>query len=1080
MFKKRNGLPSERILTFSEDKEGSIWVGTAGGGLLKITGEKFKVFTTKDGLSLDAIRSLLFDHEGTLWIGTAGGGLNKMKRNNIITYTIRDGLNDNYIWSIDQDIHDNLWVGTGNSGVSVITKKGLKSLTKNEGLSSNNIRTILCDSKGRVWIGSTDSGLTVLDGKKKIYINTLNGLANNHIRALFEDSKGRIWISSNKDLVYYSGNKLFKPSLNGKPILGSSRYITEDKNGNIWFATGNGGLFEYTGNRLFRFTTKDGLSSNDILSIYCEKDNTIWIATGNGFNRFKNNKFSTILFGNSFDNQLILHIIPDNYNNLWLTSYVGLLAVNISELNSFADGKSSQIKSRTFGKDDGMLSTEFNGANQNAGTKTRDGRLWFPTMNGLVMADPEQIFAVNNLAAPNVVLDRFVVDDSVFNINSGKIFIEPGPHKYEFYYAVLSYKNPNGNKYRYKLEGIDNSWIDADNRTVAYYTSLPHGTYTFRVIAANSEGIWNETGRNLTFVILPRFYETWVFLIGSGLLLILLIFGIYKWRTANLNKAKINLQNIVKKQTFQLEEELAERKLKEAKLRESEERLNFYVEGSKDGFWDWDISTDRLGYNFNAVNIFKCEFGKLPTSFAMRNEYIHHEDKEMVCELIDRCLKSDSGFFEAEYRLVTGPEMYQWVFDRGKIVERDIDGRPMRMAGSITDITERKKNEEELLKVKKIESIGLLAGGIAHDFNNLLTAILGNISLIRIKLEKNDNKNLDKLLKNSETASIRARDLTQQLLTFSRGGQPIIRTISIGKLIEECAIFTLRGSKVKSYFDIPDNLWFIDADEGQINQVIQNMIVNALQAMPDGGNIFISAKNKHISRNHIAKYHINPGDYVIITIRDTGQGIQKKDIDKIFDPYFTTKEKGHGLGLSMCYSIIKKHKGHITVESEFGDGTAFIIWLPKSADSKSIDGESETQIKYGSGKILLMDNEEHNRNILEEMLNTLGYDVDTCSKENEVIQKIRNADTEDPYNLVIMDFPAQTASSGLEINQQLSEIDPEVISIISTDDLNNPILSDFSKFGFMDVIIKPYKIEEISRTINNILSGKNDKKRNSN
>ena len=1071
LYNKKNGFPSERILTINEDNHGAIWVGTAGGGLIKIKNDKFEIFTTKDGLNLDAIKSLLFDKEGSLWVGTAGGGLNKMKKKSIITYTMRHGLNDNYIWTINQDTKGNIWIGTGNNGINIIQKNSISSRTKANGLSSNNIRTILCDSKGRTWLGSTDSGIILIENKRKIFLTTYEGLANNNIRSIFEDSKGKIWIGSNYQMVIYSDRKIQKFTCYGTNLSGI-RYTAEDNYGALWFASGSNGLYKYFNNELTHYTTKDGLATNDVVSLYFDKENTLWIATGSGLNRFKNNTFTKIIFNNPLDNQLILNIVADDYNNLWLSSFIGLLAVNLDELNSFADGKTSHINSRLFGKEDGMLSTECNGANQNAGRKTKDGRLWFPTMNGVVTVDPENIFKVDDLTQPNIVIDRFVVDDSIINLKNNIIEIEPGSYKFEFHYAALSYKDPNLNKYKYRLDGVDGTWIEAGNRAVAYYTNLPHGYYTFHVIASNADGIWNYTGKTVAFRILPRFFETALFISLSSIFVFISIIGIYRWRINNLRKAKINLENIVNGQTRQLQDELQERKNSESKLKESEEKLNFYIEGSKDGFWDWNIQEDKMSFNSNALHIFDCQFEELPKNSFEWSQKIHAEDRDNVQIIMDSCINAGSGYFEAEYRLLCNANKFKWVFDRGKIVEWDNNEKPILMAGSLTDITERKKNEEELLKSKKIESIGLLAGGIAHDFNNLLTAILGNISLIRVKLQKNDTNNLFRLLENSETASLRAKDLTQQLLTFSKGGQPIIKTIKIGKLLEECSIFTLRGSNVKSHFEIQPDLWFIDADEGQINQVIQNLVVNASQAMPAGGNMFISAKNVSIDQYQETKDNIPRGDYVWISIKDTGSGISEEHIDKIFDPYFTTKETGHGLGLSTSYSIVKKHLGYITVESKIEAGTTFIVCLPKSCNPDQTGYFDSEEIKHGKGKILVMDDEILIRRLLEEILMNIGYDVTTCENGETTINQFKLAfNQSNPYDLVILDLTIPGSMGGKEALQHLLEIDPKIKSIVTSGYSNDPVMANFNSYGFHGVITKPYKIEEISKTIYKVRGG---------
>ncbi len=323
---------------------------------------------------------------------------------------------------------------------------------------------------------------------------------------------------------------------------------------------------------------------------------------------------------------------------------------------------------------------------------------------------------------------------------------------------------------------------------------------------------------------------------------------------------------------------------------------------------------------------------------------------------------------------------------------RNAEGNPMAMIGIIRDITEQKraedmqkqhqeqlmnlvdertrelltanenlrremadreKMEQELVKAQKLESLGILAGGIAHDFNNLLASIMGNVSLAMLDLGPEDGA--IRQLEAAERASLRAQDLTRQLLTFSKGGEPVKRTTMIGELIKESAGFALRGSRVRYDFSIPENLWLVDVDEGQISQVMHNLIINADHAMPDGGTITIRCENAVVGRH--SGIPVRTGDYVKIIVQDHGVGITKEHLSKVFDPYFTTKQKGSGLGLATSYSIIKKHGGHIMVDSELGVGTTFVIYIPASREVKISDKPDKKKIHMGTGKILLMDDE---------------------------------------------------------------------------------------------------------------------------
>lgn len=381
------------------------------------------------------------------------------------------------------------------------------------------------------------------------------------------------------------------------------------------------------------------------------------------------------------------------------------------------------------------------------------------------------------------------------------------------------------------------------------------------------------------------------------------------------------------------------------------------------------------------------------------------------------------------------------------------------------DATEKYK-KEEIVKMQKFESLGILAGGIAHDFNNILTAILGNVSLAKID---SDPKDILERLSDTEKALNRAKYLTQQLLNFSRDGLPIKETTSVADLIKDSAKFMLSGSNVRCEFDIPDDLWMIEADENQINQVITNIVINAVQAMPKGGTINISAKNVSLKNGEVPL--LSQGNYIKISIQDHGIGISKENLQKIFDPYFTTKRDGTGLGLTVSFYIVRNHNGHILVDSELGVGTTFHIYLPASPEKK-IDKkrESDNIIYNGKGKVLVLDDDNTIRELISTMLGSLGYDVTTVADGTEVIKQYKEAlDSNSPYDVVIMDLTVPGGIGAKETIDILKELDPKVKAIVSSGYSNDHIVSEYEKYGFKGAITKPYGIKELCSVINNTI-----------
>ncbi|RJP62068.1 MAG: response regulator [Candidatus Auribacter fodinae] len=389
---------------------------------------------------------------------------------------------------------------------------------------------------------------------------------------------------------------------------------------------------------------------------------------------------------------------------------------------------------------------------------------------------------------------------------------------------------------------------------------------------------------------------------------------------------------------------------------------------------------------------------------------------------------------------------------------------------SFMDIREHKKMKEELMRARQLESIGVLAGGIAHDFNNLLTAILGNIDLA---LNANlSSEEMREILQGAKKASLNAKKLSSQFLTFAKGGNPIKESVSLEEIVRDSATFVLKGSAIKCEFDIEQNISPVNADKGQINQVIHNLILNAMQAMPDGGIIYVTLKNETISNNDPSG--LQPGSYVHISIQDTGIGINPENLSKIFDPYFTTKEFGSGLGLSTTYSIVKKHGGAMSVKSELGTGTIFTIHLPCAARPCAHQPESlpaEKKTYYGTGKILVMDDEDMVRELLESALTTLGYKVTATRDGKEALEVFKNAwDNSQPFDLVIMDLTIPGGMGGKETITRLKREYPQARAIVSSGYSNDPVMADHTAYGFSGMVVKPFDIHDLSATIHNVIN----------
>ncbi len=381
---------------------------------------------------------------------------------------------------------------------------------------------------------------------------------------------------------------------------------------------------------------------------------------------------------------------------------------------------------------------------------------------------------------------------------------------------------------------------------------------------------------------------------------------------------------------------------------------------------------------------------------------------------------------------------------------------------SVMDITEYSRIQEELQKIEKLESLGILAGGIAHDFNNILTAILTNLSMARLYGELGED--LSQMLADAEKASIRAQGLTQQLLAFAKGGAPIKTTVSPAKLIRESAEFALSGSKSRCRYDFPQNLWLVEADPGQIGQLIQNLVINADQSMPRGGTIRIEAENFVVEEK--TALPLPKGTYLRVSVTDHGVGIPAKDLPNVFDPFFTTKQRGSGLGLTTSFAIVRHHGGHIEVRSVPAQGTTFTFFLPAVGGTLGEQEEGKRKEIQGEGRILLVDDEGIVRTAAGQALTRIGYEVEFAEDGAQGILRFREALREGrPFHAVIMDLTIPGGMGGREAAAEILRIDPDARIIVSSGYANDPVMSNYRDYGFCSVIVKPYRIEELGEVL---------------
>ena len=1035
------------------DRRGGLYLGNSAIFYHYHPDDGFEAIGRDNGILADGVSALYLDRESDLWIGT-GRGVSKLISRRFARYSRAQGIYDDEVTAVLERRSGEVVLGH-RGGLSILEASSFQALrlpppgttsaaAEDDSAEVDRISGLAEDRDGNLWLAAGTSGLARIDPQGTLqWFKGAQGLTGTVTSVLF-DSSNRLWAATEEGLHLFEQGSFAKPSADAPRLR--IRRIFEHR-GDLLVAAASG-LYQFSRDGWQGWSCSEDISCNSVFAVLKDTGGSFLVGTSAGLHRtqadtlvrhtLRSSPLGTMApasggTGPGIEiDRPIYFMVRDDAARIWFGTDNGVLRWDGSQLEHFTI-------------EDGLAGRETHRA---AGMVDSEGKIWIGTERGVtVYSEPR----------PGPPRGPPIVSLTGVDV-SGRFLPMTVPQRLRhdendliFHFRAVSLLDEERILISSWLEGFELDWLTpyrSPNRE-RRYTNLPPGRYVLHLKAANAEGAWSETVSSAELIIARPFWQqTWFFLIMASLV------------AAALYAASSHQSQ--RKYSRRLEAEVAERV---AQLMTEKERLALTLRNIGDGV----ITTDAKG-EVVLINRMAEEITGWSSTDAVGNRL------ERVLRLHEPAPAGDLGR-RLELPGPNAPDIFEEVRSADLVARRgdrrlvELSGSPILQAGEsytgqvlvFRDVTQKRKIESELARGQKLEALGLLAGGIAHDFNNLLTVLLGSLSLLG--MGRKVSERTARHLADAENAVLRARDLTQQLLTFSRGGAPVRKAGSISEVIRDSASFVTSGSKVRCDIDLPADLWVVDIDAGQMSQVVNNLLINAIQAMPDGGTVRIVGRNTRTPSPSLPA-----GKYIAIDVIDQGVGIPQQHQSRVFDPYFSTKQEGRGLGLASAYSIAKQHEGLLTVESQLGEGTVFSLYLPASKAQLVTEAVDLGTDIGGGGRILIMDDEDAVRHVTGSIIEQLGFQATYAVDGQDAIDRYRQAlDVEEPYAAVIMDLTIPGGMGGQEAIERLRALDPSVRAVVMSGYSNDPVLANYRDYGFQARIGKPFAADDLARVLSEVL-----------
>ena len=931
VYSTRDGLSDNNIYSLYEDNEGSLWVGTYNGGLNRISKGKISAFPMKEGLSQNTVFAILEDREGSLWVGTGSGGLNRLKDGKIITFTTSDGLPDDLILSVYEDDEGNIWIGTEKGGLSQYVNDHFTNFALTDNKTSNRVQTILKDKKRNLWLGTGNGLYDMIDGKLIRY-TTNEGLPNNSVTSLCEAVDGGLWVGTRNGLALLKNARFSVYQTEQGLSNNVIKAILLDRQGNLWVGT-NYGLNRLQNGVCKTYTTNNGLSNNFILSLYEDKDGILWIGTRSGLNRLAAGEITSYSVATGMYNDVVFQILEDEKENLWMSCNKGIFEISKHELNQYALGKIPRIHSLSYGVADGMKSMECCGGLQPSGWKSRDGRLWFPTIKGLTVIDPA-LSIKKNETPPPVIIEQVWADGREVKTKQGvEMIFPPGTEKFEFHYTALTFLAAEKVRFKYQLPGIDRQILNAGNQRTAYYTQIPPGHYIFKVTACNKDGVWNTDGAFFKFYLKPFFYQTWWFFLICGIGFVFMGLGILRFRTNKLESRKKELEQLVVQRTEQLAK--ANMELKRLSIVASETDNAVYIMDAQ-GNLEWinegcvrmhgvpDVTMEQLIQKLGS-NILEAS-----SNPDIKNAF-HTSIKEKKAVQYESYLKNAAGEMKWLHTTLTP------IFDEA--------GNLIKLVAIDSDISKIKAVEKALVAARKDAERANHAKSeflsrMSHELRTPMNSILGFAQLMesdeKDSLAPAHHESLHHILKGGR----HLLSLINEVLDLARieSGRLMLSTESmlVAPMVSETVsmiqpLAKARRIRITNMVPVTPAYRML-ADPNRVRQVLLNLLSNAVKYNREEGLVTVEAAER-------------PDGRLRLSVTDTGPGIPLDQQPLIFEPFHRLGAdrmpvEGSGIGLTISRKLTEAMGGFLSLTSTPGLGSCFFIDLPMSPETRQAQPSS--------------------------------------------------------------------------------------------------------------------------------------------